>query len=64
MRVRDDMVVNYIKWYSKYELVTFLKKKRLYANKFFGSFDSFLGKKNFEFNPHLLLVSKKKLKKI
>ncbi len=63
MRVRDDMVVNYIKWYSKYELLTFLKKKRLYANKFFGSFDSFLGKKNFEFNPHLLLLSKRKLKK-
>jgi hypothetical protein len=60
LRVRDDVVVNYIKWYSKYELINCLKNKKMYGYRFIKSFDSFLGNKNYEFNPHQLLVTQKK----
>ena len=64
MRARDDMVVNFIKWYSKDELNKSLIKMKLYGFRFIKSFEKFLGRKNFEFDPNQLLVSKRKISKL
>tara|TARA_Y100000590_G_scaffold428325_1_gene539507 strand:+ start:8473 stop:9573 length:1101 start_codon:yes stop_codon:yes gene_type:complete len=64
LRVRDDMVVDYIKWYSKIELYNVLKQKKLYGYKFIKTFDQFCKVKNFEFNPHQLLITKNKNKTV
>ena len=60
LRIRDDLVVDHIKWYSQKELIDILKKYKFYGIKFCKSFENFNGIKSSEFNAHHLLISKKK----